>query len=68
MVSRNKNCGINYLLPGLNREADRMVGANITKIMHNKFSDIFSGIGYFEGTYVFQLRQRSKPYQVLLRC
>ena len=35
----------------------------MTQIIHNKFGDVFNGIGCFEGTFSLQLKPDSKPYQ-----
>ena len=36
----------------------------MTQKIHNTFSDIFKGVGYFKGTFSLQLKSDSKPYQV----
>ena len=40
----------------------------MTKGIHEKFGDMFNGIGCFKGTFSLQLKPDSKPYQVPPRC
>ena len=40
----------------------------MTKRIHEKFGDMFNGIGCFKGTFSLQLKPNSKPYQVPPRC
>ena len=35
--------------------------------LHNEFSDVFSGIGCFEGTFSLQVKDDSWPYQAIPR-
>ena len=34
------------------------------KQMHKEFKDVFSGTGCFKGTFLLQVKEESKPYQV----
>ena len=36
----------------------------MTQKIHEKFGNVFNGIGCFEGTFSLQLKPDSKPYQV----
>ena len=55
------------LLPSPNEQADRRVSTNLTKQMFNKFKDVFLGIVCFGGTFFFQVKEDSKPYQASVR-
>ena len=57
----NNNFIIDYFIPGPDREADKRKSAKITNLIHKEFSDIFSGIGYFEDTFLLQVKEGSKP-------
>ena len=35
----------------------------MTQDIHNRFGNVFNGIGCFEGTFSLQLKPDSKPYQ-----
>ena len=39
----------------------------MTQRIHEKFGDVFNGIGCFEGTFFLQLKLDIKPYQVAPR-
>ena len=58
---------INYFLPGPNQDNDKGVSAEITQQLQRYFKDVFTGIGCFDGTFSFQVKPYSKPYQVSMR-
>ena len=35
--------------------------------MHDEWSDVFTGLEYFKGTFVLQVKDDTKPYQAQLR-
>ena len=45
-----------------------MANAETTLKIHDEFGDIFTGIGYFKGTFFSQVEDDAKPYQAPLRC
>ena len=49
-------------------EANKVASAQTTKIIHNDYSDVFTGIGCLKGTFSLQNRNDAKPYEVLPRC
>ena len=59
---------INYFLPGPNVDNDKRVSVEITQQLQRDFKHVFTGIGYFDGTFSFQAKPDSKPYQVPPRC
>ena len=54
---------INYFTSSSNIDADKRKSIEMTQIIHNKFGDVFNGIGCFEGTFSLQLKPDSRPYQ-----
>ena len=56
-----------YLRCSTNKEADKKTNRLLTMKIHNVYSDIFTGIGCFEGTFTLQVREGSCPYQALPR-
>ena len=52
-----------YFRSNTNKEADKSVSILLTMKIHNTFSNIFSGISCFEGTFKLQVREGSCPYQ-----
>ena len=61
--SNNSNVVIDYFYSSQDTSGDRKDSAIMTKKVHDKFSDVFNGIGCFEGTFSLQLKLDSKPYQ-----
>ena len=47
---------------------DKRASTEITQRLHREFKYVFSGIGYFNGTFSLQVKSDSKPYQALPRC
>ena len=68
MVDTNSNKSTNYFHSGLNCDMDKMKSAELTQQIHKEFNNVFSGIGCIEGTFSFQLKPDSRPYQVPPRC
>ena len=48
-------------------EFNRATGAKTTMKIHNKFSDVFTGILCFKGTFSLKIKEDTQPYQVLPR-
>ena len=48
-------------------EADKETSKAIMQRIHNEFSDIFTGIGCFEGIFKLRVKEGSCPYQALPR-
>ena len=42
-----------------NTEADKRTGETNTKRIHNEFSNLFSGISFFEGIFFLQVKEGS---------
>ena len=59
---------IDYFGPGPKSEVDMKGSAVITKSMHSKFKDMLIGIGHFKGTFLLQVKDWAKPYQMPLWC
>ena len=51
----------------VNKEVDKKTNRLLAMKMHKKFSDTFTGIGWFKGTFKLQVREGSHSYEVLLR-
>ena len=45
-----------------------MAGAETALKIHVEFSDVFTGIGCFKGTFSLQVKDDMKPYQMPPRC
>ena len=54
---------INYFASSSNTDADKTKSSKMMQIIHDKFGDVFNGIGCFEGTFSLQLKPDSRPYQ-----
>ena len=54
---------INYFTSSCNIDADKRKSIEMTQIIHDKFGDVFNGIGCFKGTFSLQLKPDSRPYQ-----
>ena len=54
---------INYFASSSNTDADKRKSIKMTQIIHNKFDDVFNGIGCFKGTFSLQVKPDSRPYQ-----
>ena len=48
--------------------ANRVASTETTLKIHNEYNDIFTGIGFFKGTFYLQVKDYAKPYQVPLWC
>ena len=55
---------IDYFIADLEMEADRATGVITTRIIHNDYSDIFTGIWYLRGIFSLQIKDDVKPYQL----
>ena len=62
-VSNNSNNSVNYFFSSSNITADKRQSSEMTQRIHDRYGDIFNGIGCFEGTFSLQLKPNSKPYQ-----
>ena len=62
--SNNSNVLINYFYSSQDISGDKKDSTIMTKKVHDKFNDVFNGIGCFKGTFSLQLKPDSKPYQV----
>ena len=54
-----------YFSSGINRAVDKRVSQALTNKIHHVFSDFFSVIGCFEGTFTLQVKDARQPYQEL---
>ena len=54
---------INYFASSSNTDADKRKSIKMTQILHEKYGDVFNGIGCLEGTFSLQLKPDSRPYQ-----
>ena len=54
---------LDYFWSSINRAADKRVSQVLMQKIHNEFSNVFSGVGCFEGTFRLQVKEGSKPYQ-----
>ena len=52
----------NYFASSSNMNTDKRKSIKLTQIIHNKFGDVFNGIGCFKGTFSLQLKLDSRPY------
>ena len=52
-----------YFRSSTNRAARKRAGKVLTDKIHNEFSEVFQGIGYFEGTFSLQEKDGSQSYQ-----
>ena len=57
----------NYSRSSTNRVADKRASAVLANKIYNKFSDVLSGTGCFEGTFILQVKEGSKPYEAAPR-
>ena len=57
---------INYFASSSNTDADKRKSNEMMHIIHDKFGDVFNGIGCFKGTFPLQLKPDSRPYQAPL--
>ena len=62
-ISNNSNNSVNYFFSSSNIMAGKRQSSEMTQKIHNRFDNIFNGIGCFEGTFSLQLKPNSKPYQ-----
>ena len=56
-----------YFRSNTNKEGGKRASRLIAMKIHNKFSDIFTGIGCFTGTFNLWMREGSFPYTALSR-
>ena len=63
----NHNMEIGYFIAGPETEADMVVSAKTAQIMHNGFSNVFTGIRCFKGTFSLQVKYGAKAYQAVPR-
>ena len=66
--SNNSNVVIKYFYSSQDTSGNKKDSAVMTKKVHYEFSDVFNGIGCFEGTFSLQLKPDRKPYQAPPRC
>ena len=67
-ISNNSNNSVNYFLSSSNIMADKRQSSEMTQKIHDRFGNVFNGIGCFEGTFSLQLKPNSKPYQAPPGC
>ena len=59
---------IDYYTAGPEMEADRVAHAKRTKLMDNDYSDVFTGIGCFQGAVSLQIKDDAMPHQMQTKC
>ena len=52
-----------YVRSSMYKEADKRASQLVTQRIHNEFSDDFTGIGSFEGTFGFEVMKGSQSCQ-----
>ena len=62
-ISNNSNKPVDYFFSSSNIRANKKQSSKMTQKMHDRFGNVFNGIGYFKGTFSLQLKPNSKPYQ-----
>ena len=67
-VIDNKLNTVNYFPPGPSQYNDKRLSVKIMQQLQRDFKGVFTGIGYFDGTFSLQIKTGSKPYHVLPRC
>ena len=70
-IQRQQDTPINtiiYFTSSSNTDAEQRKSSEMMQIIHDKFGDVFNGIGCFEGTFSLQLKPDSRPYQAPHRC
>ena len=60
---KSANKLINYFFSSNNTDADKRKSSKMIQKIHDRFGNIFNGIGCFKGTFSLQLKPDSKPYQ-----
>ena len=60
---KSANKLINYFFSLNSTDADKRKSSKMTQKIHDRFGDVFNGIGCFEGMFSLQLKPDSKPYQ-----
>ena len=58
---------IKFFIAGLDTEANRVASAKTTQITHNDYSDVFTGIGCFKASFLLQIKDDVKQYQITPR-
>ena len=53
----------NYFRFGTNKEADKIASRLPMMKIHNEFSNVFTSIDCFKGTFKLQVREGNHPYQ-----
>ena len=54
-----------FFLPGITKESEK--SNKITEIIYNECKDVFTGINYFEVTFMLQVNNGGESYQAPLR-
>ena len=67
-VSNNSNNSVNYFFSSNNIMANKKQSSEMAQKIHDRFGNVFNGIGCFEGTFSLQLKPNSKPYQSQPKC
>ena len=52
-----------YFRCNTDREADKRASQLITQRIHNEYIDVLTGIGCFDGTFRWQVKEGSQVYQ-----
>ena len=58
------NMEIDYFVAGLEMEANEAIGAKKTKILHNDYNDVLTGIRCFKDTSSVQIKDNVKPFHI----
>ena len=58
------NMDIDHLIVGLEMEADRVANLKKAQVIQNDYSDVFTVIACFKGTFLMQIKSDVKLYQV----
>ena len=66
IINNNPNMS-NYFRYIANKETDKEASRLIAQKIHSKFSDVFTGIMCFKGTFKLQVREGIQRYQVSAR-
>ena len=65
----NQLCNtVKYFLSGPSYDSDKEKSTELMQQLQRDFEDVFNGIGWFDDTFLIQLKLDSKPYQVPPRC
>ena len=58
---------IDYFIVDPDMESKSVASVETTFKIHNGYSNVLMGIGYFKGTFPLQVKDNAKPYQALPR-